>query len=184
MSTQAVGAAGAPPEHDAALNEAERRLWFAWKRAVEVVRMRTAEEVRAATGVSDADVAVLIHTADAGGLRQNQLATRLGWDRTRVSHQVSRMQQRGLVDREKTEDGGVTVHLTAAGRHLVDLATPVHAAAVRRQLIEPLTASQVQHLQQALDLITEPRRPRPASSRSRGLTIRVCELRHDGHVGV
>lgn len=138
------------------LTEAEWRLWFAWKRAHEVVRARTTEDVRAATGVSDADTAVLVHLADTGvGVRQHQLAARLGWERSRTSHQVSRMAERGLLRREKVGDG-VVVHLTAEGQQLIDTATPVHAAAVRRQLVQPFTTAQLAQLQEALEQIAGP----------------------------
>ena len=138
------------------LDEAERSLWFAWKRAHEVIRMRMAEEVHAATGLSDADIAILIHVTDAAGpVRQSHLGTRLGWDRTRLSHHVSRMETRGLVQRRKREDG-VDIHLTAAGRDAVDIAEPIHTAAVRRHLINPFTTEQVDHLRDALERIQNP----------------------------
>lgn len=138
------------------LTESERGLWFAWKRAHEVLRARVAEEVRAATGLSDPDVAILIHTADIeGGMRQNQLATILGWDRTRLSHQLSRMEERTLVKRTKVATG-VEVHLTDAGRAVLDVVRPIHAAAVRRHLIEPFTPVQLGHLREALEHISDP----------------------------
>lgn len=144
------------PDITATLSETERSLWFAWKRAHEVIRTRVAEDVHAATGLSDADVAILIHTADAAGpLRQNLLTTRLGWDRTRVSHHVSRMEARGLVQRQKLGDG-VEVRLTATGQRVVDDVQPIHALAVRQHLIEPFTPEQVAHLREALDRISEP----------------------------
>lgn len=138
------------------LSEDERALWFAWKRAHEVLRARVSDEVRAATGLSDPDVAILIHAADGDGpVRQNHLATLLGWDRTRLSHQLSRMETRELVRRTKVA-AGVEVHLTAAGRAVVDIVRPIHAAAVRRHLIEPFTPSQVEHLREALERISAP----------------------------
>ncbi|TFC01045.1 MarR family transcriptional regulator [Cryobacterium adonitolivorans] len=138
------------------LSLSERALWFAWKRAHEVLRTRVAEDVRAATGLSDPDMAILIHAADVDGtVRQNQLAVVLGWDRTRLSHHLSRMEDRGLVTRRRVT-GGVEVEVTDAGIEIVAVAQPVHAAAVRRHLIEPFTGVQVEHLRQALDRIAAP----------------------------
>ena len=103
------------------LNEAERGLWFAGKRAHEVLRAQVSDEVRAVTGLSDPDAAILIHAADIDGpVRQNHLATLLGWDRTRLSHQLSRMESRDLVHRMRLA-AGVEVRVTAAGLASVDV---------------------------------------------------------------
>ncbi|MCZ2404843.1 winged helix-turn-helix transcriptional regulator [Paenarthrobacter sp. Z7-10] len=152
MSTE-IGS-GVEAMTDPLLSDAERRLWFAWKRAHEVLRARVSDEVRAATGLSDPDVAILIHAADVDGpVRQNHLATLLGWDRTRLSHHLSRMEKRGFVERTKVT-GGVEVRLTDAGLAVVAIVRPIHAAAVRRHLIEPFTTVQVNNLRVALERIS------------------------------
>lgn len=141
-------------ETSSPLDDNERSLWFAWKHAHEVVRTRVAEGVTAATGLSDPDVAILIRVADAGGsLRQNQLAARMGWDRTRLSHQISRMEIRGLVVRRKL-DNGMEISLSRTGQDMVDLAQPIHAAAVRQHLIDPFTPAQIAQLREALRRIS------------------------------
>ncbi|MDJ0396443.1 MarR family winged helix-turn-helix transcriptional regulator [Rhodococcus sp. G-MC3] len=145
----------ARPSSDSELDGAERSLWFAWKRAHEVIRARVSAEVHTATGLSDPDVAILIHVADAGPVRQSHLAKRLGWDRTRLSHHVSRMETRGLVTREKV-GGAVEVSLTDAGSDVVRIAKPIHAAAVREHLITPFTPHQIDNLRQALERISRP----------------------------
>jgi len=126
-----------PPSPGGGLTDAEREVWFAWKRAHDVVRSRIADEVASATGLSDADTGILIRLDEAGGaLRQSVLASQLGWDRTRLSHQLTRMGSRGLLERTKTT-GGVHVALTSEGRSAIAAARPVHAAAVRRHLLGP-----------------------------------------------
>lgn len=141
----------------ASLTDGERSLWFAWKRAHEVIRTRIAEEVRAATGLSEPDVAILIQINVAGGsIRQNELVARLGWDRTRLSHHLSRMEKRGLASRNR-RDNRIEVDLTISGRGLVSAVQPIHAAAVRQHLIEPFTSEQGDHLREALERISAPR---------------------------
>ena len=158
MSTASIDTYGL--EKTVPLNEAERGLWFAWKRAHETIRARVAKDVRAATGLSDADVTILIHVADADAhaddsRRQNALTARLGWDRARVPHQFSRMEARGLVQRRKVDDG-VEVQLTTTGQGIVDVVKPIHAAAVRQHLIDPFNPEQLAHLREALDRIAKP----------------------------
>jgi DNA-binding MarR family transcriptional regulator len=138
------------------LSESERSLWFAWKRAHEVIRTRVADEIRVATGLSDPDVAILIQVDDADGLlRQSELVAKLGWDRTRLSHHLSRMEERGLVSRQK-RGAGVEVALTSAGHDMVRQVQPIHATAVRQHLIEPFTPEQVSNLREALARISAP----------------------------
>lgn len=113
----------------------EREIWFAWKRAHEVVRTRIAEDVSAATGLSDPDTAILIRLDESNGaLRQNRLVSWLGWDASRLSHQLTRMESRGLLTRRKLTNG-VEIDLTDQGRAAITQARPVHARAVRQHLL-------------------------------------------------
>jgi DNA-binding MarR family transcriptional regulator len=122
------------------LTPEEREVWYAWKRAHEAVRTRIIADITRDTGLSDADIAVLIRIDAAGGsLRQNRLAAELGWDRTRLSHHVTRMEVRALLKRKKA-GSGVEVLLCPDGQNAVDAAHPIHAAAVRWHLFNPLGA--------------------------------------------
>ncbi|MGI8448770.1 MAG: MarR family winged helix-turn-helix transcriptional regulator [Streptosporangiaceae bacterium] len=125
------------------LSSAELEVWYAWKQSADQIRRRVVRDVAAVTGLSDPDYGVLSRLADLGGgqLRQQDLADSMGWDKSRLSHYLTRMQQRGLVERQPS-DGAVTVRLTPAGRVVLDQAVPVHAAAVRRHLLSRLTAEQ------------------------------------------
>jgi DNA-binding MarR family transcriptional regulator len=76
----------------------------------------------------------LVETSD-GTLRQQELSDDLGWERSRLSRQLARMEARGLVLR-----GGDTtarrITATDEGRRLAGIARTAHAAAVRRALID------------------------------------------------
>jgi DNA-binding MarR family transcriptional regulator len=117
------------------LTDDELALWHAWKRASELVRTRVAADITEATGLSDPDFGVLTRVVEIGGgrLRQNALAESMGFHRSRLSHHLSRMEERGLITRHQA-DGGVEVVATPVGRAAVKQARPVHAAAVRRHL--------------------------------------------------
>jgi DNA-binding MarR family transcriptional regulator len=86
-------------------------------------------------------------------MRQNALAESTGWHRSRLSHQLTRMEQRGLLTRHGV-DGGVEVRLTDTGRDRAKAARPVHAAAVRRHLIDRLDPSRRRQLRHTLDALT------------------------------
>jgi DNA-binding MarR family transcriptional regulator len=134
------------------LTAEELDLWQLWKIATESVRTLVAVDILAATGLSDPDFGVLTRVVELGGgrMRQNQLAESMGYHRSRLSHHLSRMEDRGLVAREPA-DGGVDVIATAAGAAAVAAARPVHAAAVRRHLLAPLNGCDQAAFRAALD---------------------------------
>ena len=136
----------------ARLRKDETALWSAWKQAAETVRARVADEVTAEAGLSDPDFEVLTRVVEDGGgaMRQNRLAESMGYHRSRLSHHLSRMERRGLVTRRQA-GGGVEVVATDPGREAVTRARPVHAAAVRRYLLGPLTAADREALIAMLD---------------------------------
>ena len=120
-------------------------LWSAFKRAHEIVRARVIADTAEAAGLSEPDLTILVTLAKAGGaLRQSELAASLGWDRTRVSHQLTRMGERGLVSRERS--GAVTVTITEAGRQVGATVRPGLEAAVRRHFTDKLSAQEIEML--------------------------------------
>lgn len=114
----------------------ELELWRLWKRATETVRSRILEEVNSSTGLSDADLAVLFRVAESTEreIRQHELAESLRWHRSRLSHQLTRMEQRGLL-RRKRGAGGVVVATTKAGDDAFETARPMFVAAVRKHFV-------------------------------------------------
>lgn len=119
--------------------ETWQRAWSAYRALRQVLDAQVARDLEAETSLSMADFEVLAETAavlrDPGEhcVRVNALATRMHWSNSRLSRQLGRMQQRGLVTREACElDGrGDDVVLTDAGRRAMDAATPVYLASVR-----------------------------------------------------
>ena len=81
-----------------------------------------------------------------GRLRAFELAEGLQWEKSRVSRQVGRMVERGLVVKEASpQDGrGAYVTITPAGRRRIEAAAPAHVELVRRLLFDGLTAAQVE----------------------------------------
>lgn len=71
-------------------------------------------------------------------LRTGELAEELSWEKSRVSHQVARMEARGLVERREceTDARGVWVVLTADGSRLLLRATRDHTDAIREWFFE------------------------------------------------
>ena len=100
--------------------------------------------------MSAADYAVMVPLSEAanGQLRTKDLGIALGWDRSRTSHQVTRMIRRGLVVREFCADDarGSIVGLTPAGRAAIERAAPNHVALVRQLFFDPLSDDELDTL--------------------------------------
>jgi DNA-binding MarR family transcriptional regulator len=110
-------------------------------------------------GLSGPDYSVLhpLSQAPGGLLRARELCTELAWDRSRLSHHLSRMVKRGLVGREEcTEDGrGLMVRLTDVGRRAIEAAAPAHAENVQRYFFDLLSEDEVLTIGAVFDRVLE-----------------------------
>lgn len=101
-------------------------------------------------GISISELEVLMALTRSPGrrLRVRDLVDATGWEKSRVSHQVTRMAARGFVERQEcAEDRRATwIHLTGEGRRVVVRALPKHSATIRRILFDALSPEQQEHL--------------------------------------
>ncbi|MDG4779131.1 MarR family transcriptional regulator [Micromonospora sp. WMMD961] len=132
------------------LDEREDRAWRGYRRMRRLLDLELARELTQDAGLSEPDYDVLSDLSESteGRLRLRDLADRMLWSRSRLSHHLTRMQQRGLVTREECADDarGSVVVLTPAGRQAIESAAPGHVAAVRRHLIDLLSPAEIDAL--------------------------------------
>lgn len=99
------------------------------------------------SGLSLQDYLVLATLSDQadGQRRLNEIGAELGWEKSRVSHHISRMCARGLVEKVAcpTDQRGWFVSLTQAGRQAATTAAPSHVAHVRALFFDHLTSDEV-----------------------------------------
>lgn len=111
---------------------------------------RAARELQHASGLSGADYEVLVNLSEApaGRLRAFELGRATQWEKSRLSHHITRMVERGLVRREScpTDSRGAFVVMTAAGRKAIEAAAPIHVEHVRRLFLDSLTSEQLDAL--------------------------------------
>jgi DNA-binding MarR family transcriptional regulator len=127
------------------LSPQELRVWHAFKIMSDEVMSRVAKDLTEGAGLSGADFGVLSRLAGIGKgeMRQQDLARTMGWDKSRLSHQLTRMQERKLIERHDAGDRIVLIKLTKAGENLLAAARPVHAESVRRNLLSRLSPEQI-----------------------------------------
>jgi DNA-binding MarR family transcriptional regulator len=137
------------------LSPQELRVWHAFRLLHEDVLARVGRDLSEATGLSGAEFGVISRLAaiGKGQIRQQDLARIMGWDKSRLSHQLTRMSERGLIERRKTDPKSVLVVLTQLGRDKLEAARPVHAESVRRNLLSRLTREQIDTIVRVSNLI-------------------------------
>jgi DNA-binding MarR family transcriptional regulator len=86
------------------------------------------------------EILLQLHDAEDNQLRMSQLSKRIALSRSRLTHTVQRMEDKGLVRRVSGNDDGRGVWATLLddGRALLDKAAPAHAKALMDSLIEPV----------------------------------------------
>ena len=117
------------------------------------------EQQLVGSGLSGPDYKVLHPLSEAPGglLRARELCSEIGWDRSRLSHHLSRMEKRGLITREEcVEDGrGLMVRVTNAGRRAIEAAAPAHAENVQRYFFDLLSKAELETLAAVFDRVLE-----------------------------
>jgi DNA-binding MarR family transcriptional regulator len=106
------------------LSPRELRVWHAFQLMSEDVLVRVGRDISQATGLSGSEFGVLSRLAAIGNgeMGQQALARVMGWDKSRLSHQLTRMNERTLIERRYTDKYTVLVALTELGREKLDAA--------------------------------------------------------------
>jgi DNA-binding MarR family transcriptional regulator len=138
---------GTPTATPRWLDEREQGAWRAYIEMNAKLSARLNKEMLDESGISSADFAVLVQLSE-NRMRVLELARAIGWEKSRLSHQLTRMQQRGLIERSNCDEDrrGAFVVLTDNGRSTVEAAAPRHVEAVRRYVFDELNPVQVEAL--------------------------------------
>jgi DNA-binding MarR family transcriptional regulator len=141
------------------LNDGEFRAWIGYRRMRALLDLQLARRLAADQGLSEPDYDVLTSLSDADDrrIRLSEMAERMLWSKSRLSHHVTRMQQRGLVTREEcaTDGRGAFIVLTDQGMATLRAAAPGHVSAVREHFIDLMTEEQVRVLGEITGTVLE-----------------------------
>jgi DNA-binding MarR family transcriptional regulator len=129
------------------LDADEQKAWRAWLYSSMLLQDQLDRELTHETGISHAYYEILVQLSEAPGraLRMSQLAERSLSSRSRLSHAVSRLEERGWVRRQVCEEDGrgQLAVLTDDGFAALEAAAPTHVEGVRRHLFDQLSPEQV-----------------------------------------
>jgi DNA-binding MarR family transcriptional regulator len=128
------------------LSADEQRAWRTYLRMSSLLPAALNRQLQRDCGLTLPEYEVLVQLSEAPQhrLRPFQVCEALNWEQSRLSHQLTRMERRGLVTRrECAADGrGAFVELTAAGTDAIAAAAPQHVDTVRELVFDRLSAAQ------------------------------------------
>ncbi|SCL70812.1 transcriptional regulator, MarR family [Micromonospora citrea] len=129
------------------LREDEEHAWRAFRRLLIALPARLSRDLARDSGLSPADYEVLSTLSEKPNRRWalKDLAAKMEWSRSRLSHHASRMQARGLVDKEPDPQDarGCILCLTDAGFTVLAEAAPHHVVSVRQRFLDHLTPDEL-----------------------------------------
>jgi DNA-binding MarR family transcriptional regulator len=159
----------------------ELRTWREFIETTEALRATLGARLHSDTGLSTGDYAVLLALSEADDtrLRSSELAASVGWERSRLSHHLGRMERRGLIRREEcaADSRGAEIVLEPGGSEAFQAATYPHLRAVRELFVDALTPDQ---LAVAGDIAAALRGHLDQDSSSRATTRRGATARTTG----
>ncbi len=138
------------------LTDEQLRAWKSWS------LMQLQLQARLSRGLADYDLSyqdylVLASLSDQpeGRRRVVELSDELGWEKSRLSHHISRMCQRGLLSKEPcpSDQRGTYVVLSPAGHEVLHRAAPGHVRDVQQYFFDQLGADQVATLSTIADRV-------------------------------
>jgi DNA-binding MarR family transcriptional regulator len=135
----------------------QQRAWRAYLYANNRLMETLDRELQVAYGIGHPYYEIFVNLSEAPGrsMRMSDLAAATRSSRSRLSHAVARLEEKGWVERRgfTGDRRGQVAVLTDAGFALLEKAARVHVEGVRRYLIDPLSAEQIAQLERISRII-------------------------------
>ena len=132
------------------LSPEEQRAWRAYLEATYLLFDALDRQLQQDAGIPHAYYEILVRLSEEPGraMRMSRLADLTRSSRSRLSHAVARLEERGWVERVDcpTDRRGQLAHLTDQGFDALAAAAPGHVETVRTHVIDPLTPEQIDQL--------------------------------------
>jgi DNA-binding MarR family transcriptional regulator len=164
MRTEAGGAATgiAVPRW---LTDAEQHTWRAWLEVMRLLPAQLEDRLHDRHDLNLTDYQVLVELSESaeGRLRMTELANRTSLSKSRLSHQIGRMEKAGLVERQDcpSDRRGAFAVITEQGWELMRSAAPGHVEDVRELFIDLMSAEEIEVVGKAMGIIARKLRQSP-----------------------
>ena len=135
----------------------ELRTWRGFIETTQALNARLSARLHEESALSPGDYAVLLALSEADGrrLRSSELADAVGWERSRLSHHIRRMEGRDLIRRDDcaVDYRGAEVVLTDHGAQAFRSASVPHLRAVRELFVDALTPTQLSQVEEITEVL-------------------------------
>jgi len=143
----------------AVANDLQVKAWMAFQQLRVSLLPPLIKNLSDKCGVSEAEYQVLIgiYSTPEGGIRPTDLAEKIGWENGRLSHQISRMESKGLVDRRQcpVDARSCYIALSKVGQAKIIKTIPIQLKEVRRLFGEALSKDQLKALIEIADAVSK-----------------------------
>ena len=137
----------------------ELRVWRGFIETTSVLNSRLASRMQSESALSTGDYGVLLALREAPrrSLRSSELAATIGWERSRLSHQLGRMEKRGLLRRDPCADDtrGSVVSLTEEGAAAFRRGSVPHLKAIQELFLDALSPEQLTQVASITEALSE-----------------------------
>jgi DNA-binding MarR family transcriptional regulator len=132
------------------MKELDSKAWRAFHKIGTSLLPHLGRQITNHSGISGAEYVVLVALSElkVSSVNLNRLAQGLGWEISRMSHQISRMEETGLVKKSKNTDDSrcFDVSITAKGGKIAEAAIPLQSKEINHCFSEVLTQAQMKAL--------------------------------------
>jgi DNA-binding MarR family transcriptional regulator len=139
------------------LTAREQHTWRSFLTGVQALLSAVEGQLQRDAGIPLGYYEILVRLSEADGrlLRMSQLAEVSASSKSRLSHAVARLEERGWVERLhcETDRRGQFARLTDAGFAALETAAPGHVEQVRRSLFDVLTPEQAERLTEVMSTV-------------------------------
>ena len=138
------------------LTDDEQAAWRSFVQMRHLLERHLVRHLQCEFGLSDSDFEILVNLSDASGgrMRAVELGRATQWEKSRMSHHLSRMEKRGLIMCEAAEGSAARypdVVLTDAGRAAIESSAPANAARVRELFVDVVGPERLAMLRELSD---------------------------------
>ena len=141
------------------MKELDSRAWRAFHKIGTRLLPHLGRQITSHSGITPAEYVVLVALSEltVPSVNLNRFALGLGWEISRMSHQISRMEASGLVSKSKDTDDArcFNVSITSKGRKIAESAIPLQSEEINHCFSEVLTQDQMRTLIEISEAISK-----------------------------
>ncbi|WP_199239600.1 MULTISPECIES: MarR family winged helix-turn-helix transcriptional regulator [Kribbella] len=135
------------------LDDDEQKAWRSYLLMRKTLETHLSRHLQREFGLSESDFEILVNLSESetGRMRAFELGEATQWEKSRMSHHLSRMEKRGLIRKEACDARYPEIVLTDEGRAAIEACAPAHAGRVREFFVDVLGKDRMSELGKAAD---------------------------------